>query len=305
MVFCVGLVVVPLLQLLPLPIEVWGLLPGRDVVRETFDLIGEPWGAKEHQQWRPSSRGWPSRPLIPPIAVFLGMVRLSYAERRLLSKVIIGFGLVSVFLGLMQLAQGPNSALRFFKFTNPTEAVGFFANRNHFSALLYVVTLFASCWVIEALASIRGLGRETLLRSRAIVIVAAMSDLYCACHWASHGAIPCGSHAANHRPFCSPRAGHDRSPWQGDRLTHSQIDVRRCGLCHRVLSSSRFYAYWSVLNKIRSRTPACSTDEKPLSWQKPIFRLGQEWGLLCRSTPCTRSPLILFRAMPIEPTTTS
>jgi O-antigen ligase len=108
------------------------------------------------------------------------MVHLSYAERRLLSKVIIGFGLVSVFLGLMQLAQGPNSTLRFFEFTNPTEAVGFFANRNHFSALLYVVTLFASCWVIDALASIQGLGRETLLRSRAIVVVAAVVLIFIA-----------------------------------------------------------------------------------------------------------------------------
>lgn len=179
LVFCVGLVVVPLLQLLPLPIELWGLLPGRDVVKEAFDLIGEPLGAQQISMV-PEFTWLAFASLIPPIAVFLGMIRLSYAERRLLSKVIIGLGLVSVFLGLMQLAQGPNSALRFFEFTNKTEAVGFFANRNHFAALLYVVTLFASCWVIEALASIRGLGRETLLRSRAIVVVAAVFLIFIA-----------------------------------------------------------------------------------------------------------------------------
>ena len=73
--------------------------------------------------------------LIPPLAVFLGAVQLSYRERRWLSLVLIGVGIVSVFLGLIQVAQGPASGLRFFEFTNPSEAVGFFANRNHFAAL--------------------------------------------------------------------------------------------------------------------------------------------------------------------------
>ena len=43
----------------------------------------------------------------------------------------------------------PRSPLRFFAFTNDTEAVGFFANRNHFAALLYAVLLFAAVWAID------------------------------------------------------------------------------------------------------------------------------------------------------------
>jgi O-antigen ligase len=50
---------------------------------------------------------------------------------------------------LIQVAQGPSSPLRFFEVTNPTEAVGFFANRNHFAALLYSLTLFAVAWSAE------------------------------------------------------------------------------------------------------------------------------------------------------------
>ena len=55
-------------------------------------------------------------------------------------------GFLSVLLGLTQVAQGPSSSLRFFEFTNAQEAVGFFANRNHFAAMLYTLTLLAAAW---------------------------------------------------------------------------------------------------------------------------------------------------------------
>jgi O-antigen ligase len=54
--------------------------------------------------------------------------------------------------------------LRFFAFTNPTEAVGFFANRNHFAALLYSLTLLAAAWVAGSVLVTRpmsGRRRET------------------------------------------------------------------------------------------------------------------------------------------------
>jgi O-antigen ligase len=56
----------------------------------------------------------------------------------------------SVFLGLLQVAQGPHSTLRFFDVTNDAEAVGFFANRNHFAALIYALTLFAAALAVDA-----------------------------------------------------------------------------------------------------------------------------------------------------------
>ena len=88
--------------------------------------------------------------LIPPLAVFLGTLQLSYRERRWLSVVLIGVGIVSVFLGLVQVAQGPASGLRFFEITNPSEAVGFFANRNHFAAFIYCAFLLAVAWTIPS-----------------------------------------------------------------------------------------------------------------------------------------------------------
>jgi O-antigen ligase len=87
---------------------------------------------------------------VTPLAIFVGTLLLSYRERRLLSLVVLAVGIVSVFVGLIQVAQGPWSPLRFFAFTNSTEAVGFFANRNHFAALLYSLTLLAAAWVAES-----------------------------------------------------------------------------------------------------------------------------------------------------------
>jgi O-antigen ligase len=88
--------------------------------------------------------------LIPPVAVFLSTQLLSYAERRLMSLLVLATGLISIFLGLLQVAQGPSGPLRFFAITNASEAVGFFANRNHFAALVYALILIAACWATDA-----------------------------------------------------------------------------------------------------------------------------------------------------------
>jgi len=148
LLFCLAIALLPLVQLIPLPPWIWTNLPGREGVTEVFDLLG---GARP---WMPISVSpnatWLSfLSLLPPFAIFIGVIQLSYRERRRLSLVLVAVGIISAFVGLIQVAQGPASALRFFAFTNPTEAVGFFANRNHFAALLYAVLLFAIAWAID------------------------------------------------------------------------------------------------------------------------------------------------------------
>jgi O-antigen ligase len=148
LMLCFAIVLLPLLQLVPLPPSLWTMLPGRDVIVGIFALVGE-----EHT-WMPISVSpnatWLSfLSLLPPLAVFLGAIQLNYRERRGLSLVVISVGVLSAFLGLLQIAQGPTSHLRFFAFTNDREAVGFFANRNDFAALIYAVLLFTAAWVIH------------------------------------------------------------------------------------------------------------------------------------------------------------
>ena len=146
--FCLALVVLPLLQLVPLPPWLWTMLHPAEV-SSAFEITGQtiPWMPISAS---PQATLLVLLSLIPPLAIFLGAVQLSYRERQWLSLTLIGVGIVSVFLGLVQVAQGPTSELRFFEITNPTEAVGFFANRNHFAALVYCVILFAVAWTIPA-----------------------------------------------------------------------------------------------------------------------------------------------------------
>jgi hypothetical protein len=146
--FCCAIVLVPLVQLIPLPPSIWTRLPGRDVVAKLIGLLGGdmPWlpmSVSAHATWLSCLS------LLPPMAVFLATIQLGYSERRQLSLLIIAIGVASVFLGLTQVAQGESSPLRFFAITNPTEAVGFFANRNHFAALLYSVLVLAAVWAID------------------------------------------------------------------------------------------------------------------------------------------------------------
>ena len=151
--FCAAVAALPLLQLLPLPAWLWTLLPHRQVAAEAVEVSGQA------MPWMPISVSpqatWLSAlSLIPALAIFVSTLLLSYRERRWLCLIILAVGVVSVFIGLIQVAQGQESPLRFFQITNPSEAVGFFANRNHFAALIYVLMLFAAAWTVHAATAV-------------------------------------------------------------------------------------------------------------------------------------------------------
>lgn len=174
--FCAALVSVPLLQLVPLPPLLWTALPGREIIEQTSELTGT------QLPWRPISMAphatWLSlASLLVPLAIFLATVQLPRRARRTLSLVLLGIGVVSVFLGLLQVAQGPQSPLRFFAITNPSEAVGFFANRNHLAALLYSLTLLAAAWTVHTGALVAGQGHGPRARHDTPLILALIAGL--------------------------------------------------------------------------------------------------------------------------------
>lgn len=145
---------VPLFQLIPLPPWLWSSLPGREALASSLRDGGLRLG------WRPmtmdTARTWGSlASLAAPIAAFLLVLQLTFKERRALILGLIAFGVVSVVLGFLQLSQGESSPLRFYAITNPNQAVGFFANRNHFSALLYMLIPPVAAWVLATALKIR------------------------------------------------------------------------------------------------------------------------------------------------------
>jgi O-antigen ligase len=100
--------------------------------------------------------------LIVPLSIFASAVQLPFRQRIQLCFLLAGLGALSLGLGFLQVAQGEASSLRFYEITNPTEAVGFFANRNHFAALLNVTLVLAALWLwIAAEASLQGRGPES------------------------------------------------------------------------------------------------------------------------------------------------
>jgi O-antigen ligase len=174
--FCLAAVLVPLIQLVPLPPLVWTLLPHRAPLIASFDGLGRD--LSNGLPWMPISVSpnatWLSlMALLPTLAVFAGTLLLSYRERRALSLVVVAFGIFSAFLGLLQIAQGPASRLRFFFDTNITEAVGFFANRNHFAAFLYVVLLFAAVFTFDIGFAVGPWRDRRILEARSIVTITA------------------------------------------------------------------------------------------------------------------------------------
>jgi O-antigen ligase len=170
LVLTFAIALLPVLQLIPLPPWIWTKLPSREGIETILELGGG------QLNWMPMSVSpsatWLSLlSLISPLAIFFGVIQLGYQERRHLSLFVIALGVAGAFVGLTQVAQGRTSPLRFFAFTNETEAVGFFANRNHFAALLYASLLFTAAWAIDV-AFKTGLRRKVRGGHRILVLTA-------------------------------------------------------------------------------------------------------------------------------------
>lgn len=136
-------VALPLAQLVPLPPELWHMLPGRQVFTQVATLSGQP------QPWRP----WSNVPgatvnalasLIVPFATWLLATSLNPHERRHLPGLLLCVVVATMFVGLLQF-----SGMVFDNpFVNDTvgEVSGTFANRNHFALFMGVGCLLAPTW---------------------------------------------------------------------------------------------------------------------------------------------------------------
>jgi len=137
---------IPLLQLIPLPGELWARLPGHHAAAGGLRAAGLEIG------WRPISltplatMGYVLA-LLPPAAIFLSALVTSDRERLWLTSMVVLAALVSISIGGMQIASGNQSPLYFYFPTNLGSAVGLFSNRNHQAALLIAALPLAALWV--------------------------------------------------------------------------------------------------------------------------------------------------------------
>jgi len=164
--FAFAVVLLPILQLVPLPPEVWASLPGRMLENNIIELAG---GA---DKWRPITLNqngtllvWLS--LIPPTGVFMATLLLNSREREALLLFVLAFAAFSGTIGIFQFASG-GGILNFYHSSHDKFLLGFFANRNHQGLFLAVAASIGFWWA----------GARKLRKNRAIFAYAAASALF-------------------------------------------------------------------------------------------------------------------------------
>lgn len=143
MVACVALA---LLQLVPLPPNIWQALPGRAMFVEAAAASGQP------QPWRPlaivpGAAANALFSLVVPVAVLALLAQLRGTERAWLPGIVLTMIAASMFVGLLQFSG--------VVFNNPLindsvgQVGGTFANRNHFALFLAFGCLLAPIWAFS------------------------------------------------------------------------------------------------------------------------------------------------------------
>lgn len=130
----------PLLQLVPLPPDIWMNLPGRVVAADVVRFI-------DPAEWHPLTlnpdltyRAWQS--LLAPVALFLLTLQLPLRGRLVLLTLYVGLALASTILGLLQISGG--GSLYLFETGVPFPlSTGLFSNRNHQALFLVMAAIMA------------------------------------------------------------------------------------------------------------------------------------------------------------------
>lgn len=129
-----GILLLPLLQLIPLPPAIWTQLPGRELPQQLDQILGS-------SRWRPLSLDVEGTirsflALLPAAVVFVGSLFLSPSERVRLLWVVLPFAVLSAILGIVQLASG--GAVTPYGSTHQGYPIGLFVNRNHNASFLLI-----------------------------------------------------------------------------------------------------------------------------------------------------------------------
>ena len=157
-----AILLLPLLQLVPLPWSSWLALPAHGLAASILDLAGLSGSA------RPASLdphatlvAWLS--LLPAATVFLLASRLPPAEQRRLVGIAIGAALLSALLGAVQKASGGVGPAILFPSDHSANGPGLFVDRNH-----------QACFMLMAMPLAAGVARSGAARAQSPVRLIAL-----------------------------------------------------------------------------------------------------------------------------------
>jgi O-antigen ligase len=162
---CVGIVLI-VIQLLPLPFAVRSIGDAGNGLALAFEGTSPTWAPLSLS---PQATWAAVASFVVPAAIFLAAACLTLSQRFMVVWAVLVLGAFSLFLGLLQAAKGP-TGIRFYEVTNANEAVGFFANRNHFAAFLVVTLILGAIWHVRAARKLLASGA---LNSHALLRLAA------------------------------------------------------------------------------------------------------------------------------------
>jgi hypothetical protein len=140
-----ALAAVMLIQLIPLPPDLWLSLPGHERYGEAAIAAGIP------QPWRPLSLT-PALTvnslvsLLIPLAVLIGFAAVHERYRPILMKSFVGIAVASAVLGIAQVIGEPGGPAYLYEITNPGLPVGLFSNRNHEAVFLAAMLPLLAAW---------------------------------------------------------------------------------------------------------------------------------------------------------------
>jgi O-antigen ligase len=200
LLFTAAVALVIALQLVPLPHSLWTALPGREV----YDgLAGIP---EIGALWRPFSVApdltWNALlSLLPPLFFLIAVPLLGARYRRRILLALLATILVSALLGMLQIADGAESSLRWYQYSNVDSGTGLFANRNHQAVFLAMGIPLTVWWALSKshsrrMASILAIAASIILfllvavatsQSRMGLVVVALSLLLSAVYFSRQG----------------------------------------------------------------------------------------------------------------------
>jgi O-antigen ligase len=132
----------PLLQLIPLPPQIWQALPGRELMTLGLQLSGASPGWSPHSVAPDLTRS-SALALLPPVAIFLAaLVVPGRFQAKLLSGLLLA-ATAFVIIGTVQLVSGSDQ-FHPYRTTDSGQLTGLFANRNHLATLILITLPFAA-----------------------------------------------------------------------------------------------------------------------------------------------------------------
>lgn len=169
-----AIVLLPLIQLVPLPPAAWQALPGRQLANEVFGLLGTD------SNWHslslvPRDTLFGSLMIIPGATAFLASLTLDRSGRRRAVWVILAVVIVSLLVGLIQFGS-KGSTLDFYGTSHRGSFLGFFANRNHQGLLMAIGGVFAIAAIKDRLRNPR-LAMATAVLTSMVFFIAAVGTL--------------------------------------------------------------------------------------------------------------------------------